>query len=670
MNIPLAVLAALSLSASPAKPPARPAPAKSGAPAERSKTPDRYKWKLGDLYPSDQAWSEAKAALAKKLPDFARHRGHLSSSARALGDALTDMGRLQNDLERLNVYASARSDEDTREPKPRAMKSEAERLAVEADAAISWVRPEILALPAEQVRRYLGEEPRLRDWAFYLDDVLRWKPHTLAADEERIVARTGDLAGAGADLHGVLTNADLPYPTVKLSTGESIRLDPAGYGRARTTGARADRVKVFEAFFGALKRTSGPSARRSTPRCGPTSSRRRCAASAPRSSPRSSATTCRWRSTSSSSKDVNANLPTLHRYLRLRQRMLGLPDLRYEDLYAPIVKSVDRRYAIDQAMAMTLDAVSPLGDGYVTKLRQGFEAGWTDFLPSTGKRSGAYSTGVYGVHPYQLLNFNGQWEDVSTLAHEAGHSMHTLLSYEKQPYPTSEYAIFVAEVASTLNENLLFRKVLGGTRDDAERLALLGQRLESLRTTLFRQTMFAEFELAVHERAEKGEALTGEKMSAALPRAGAQVLRARSGHLPGRDALRRRVDLRPALLLRLLRLPVRHQPGRLDLPRQGDPGGGGPGAHRRARPLPGHARRRRIALPGGPAARGRGGHDHLGAVRRRHGGDERDHGRDGGDPRAPADQGQDGAVAAGPGAATASRRRPGQVTPGPGACRG
>jgi oligoendopeptidase F len=214
-------------------------------------------------------------------------------------------------------------------------------------------------------------------------------------------------------------------------------------------------------------------------------------------------------------KDVNANLPTLHRYLKLRQRMLGLKDLGYEDLYAPLVNEVDRHYSVEDAVTMTLAAVAPLGTEYGKKLAHGLKAGWTDFLPSTGKRSGAYSTGVYGVHPYQLLNFNGQWDDVSTLAHESGHSMHTLLAGESQPFATSGYAIFVAEIASTLNENLLLHRALTEAHNDQERLALLGQRLESLRTTLFRQTMFAEFELAIHERAEKGEALTGEALSVA-----------------------------------------------------------------------------------------------------------------------------------------------------------
>jgi oligoendopeptidase F len=211
---------------------------------------------------------------------------------------------------------------------------------------------------------------------------------------------------------------------------------------------------------------------------------------------------------------VNQNLPTLHRYLKLRQQILGLPELRYEDLYTPLARGVVGHYTVDQAMAMTLAAVAPLGPDYQAKLKHGFEAGWTDFLPSTGKRGGAYSTGVYGVHPYQLLNYNGSYDDVSTLAHESGHSMHTLLAFEHQPYPTSDYAIFVAEVASTLNENLLFHRALDEAKDDAERLSLLGEHLETLRTTLFRQTMFAEFELAYHALADRQEAITGAKLTA------------------------------------------------------------------------------------------------------------------------------------------------------------
>jgi oligoendopeptidase F len=504
----LAALVALALAANPA-PAARP----TAAATDRASVPERYKWKLADLFPSDAAWAEAKAALTKDLPTFARHRGHLGDGPKALADALSDMAALQLRLERLYVYASARSDEDTREAKARGMKGEMEQLAVQLDAATSWVRPGVLALPAEQIRSAIGADRRLEDWRFWLEDVLRWKPHTLSADEERIVAMTGDLAGAGRSVHTVLANADLPYPTVTLSDGRKIRLDQAGYQLARTSQNRADRQKVFEAYFRALKayeRTVG------------------AALFAQVKAHLFEKDVHRFGSSLESAlfgdnipvavytqllKDVNANLPTLHRYLALRKRMLRLDRLGYEDLYAPLVKEVDRRYDVDQAIAMTLAAVAPLGEPYQAKLAKGFQTGWTDFLPAQGKRAGAYSTGVYGVHPFQLLNYNGQWDDVSTLAHEAGHSMHTVLAFEHQPYPTSGYATFVAEVASTLNENLLFHKALGEAKTDAERLSLLGQHLESLRTTLFRQTMFAEFELAYHEAAEQGEALTGERLS-------------------------------------------------------------------------------------------------------------------------------------------------------------
>jgi oligoendopeptidase F len=212
-------------------------------------------------------------------------------------------------------------------------------------------------------------------------------------------------------------------------------------------------------------------------------------------------------------EDVHANLGTLHRYLALRKRLLGVDRLDYADLMAPVVKSMDRTYGIAEAQEMVLSAVAPLGREYQDKLRHGYQSGWTDFLPSTGKREGAYSTGVYGIHPFQLLNFNGKWDDVSTLAHESGHSMHTLLTFEHQPFATSEYAIFVAEVASTLNENLLFHQALSRAQGDDERLSLLNEHLELLRGTLYHQVMFAEFELAFHERAEKGEALTGEGLS-------------------------------------------------------------------------------------------------------------------------------------------------------------
>ncbi len=497
--------------------------------ADRAQIPDQYKWKLGELYPSDAAFDAAKEAFGAKLDAFARRRGHLRDGPGAMADTLTQLGALQNEVQRLGTYAQSRSDEDTREALPRGMKAEAEGLYVKLDAASAWVRPELLALPPARIKAALRAEPRLKDWRFYLQDVLRWRPHTLGAEEEKLVSMAAELGSAPYSTYGVLANADLPYPTVQLSTGDPIRLDAAGFDRARQAPAREDRVKAFQAFYGAVKgfeRTTGTTLHAALRAHVFEQEAHRFGSTLESALFRDNVPTAVYRQLL---KDVNANLGTLHRYLALRQRMMGLERLGYEDLLAPLVKEVDRRYDIAEAQQLTLAAVAPLGSDYQSKLRGGFESGWTDFLPSTGKRSGAYSTGVYGVHPYQLLNFNGSWMDVSTLAHECGHSMHTLLAFERQPFPTSNYAIFVAEVASTLNENLLFQKALADAGSDAVRLSLLGSRLEQLRRTLFHQAMFAEFELAIHERAEKGEALTGEKLSAAF----LELLRRYYGHAQG-----------------------------------------------------------------------------------------------------------------------------------------
>ncbi|HEY6002918.1 MAG TPA: oligoendopeptidase F [Anaeromyxobacter sp.] len=483
---------------------------------ERSEIPERYKWKLTDLYPSDEAWRAGRDDLAKRIPALAAYKGKLGDSAEALRRALDTGFGVRRDLERLVAYASARSDEDTRVAATREMRQAAEQLAVELSSATSFVRPELLSLDPAKIRGFLSEEKGLAQYRFYLEDVLRWRPHTLGAGEERVAADAGDLEGIGGDVFGVLTDADLPWPTVKLSTGEEVRLDSSGFSFARASRAREDRDRVFASFFGALKayeRTIG-AALYGTARAHIFEKKVRSFGSSMESSLfRDDIPPAVYRQLLA---DVSRNLPAFHRYLALRKRMLGVDRLRYQDLYVPLVGSVDLKFSPDEARAIVLAAFAPLGKEYGAALAKGFESGWTDYLPSTGKRSGAYSinTGVYGVHPYQLLNFNGLYEDLSALAHESGHSMHTYLADSTQPYATHETPIFVAEVASTLNENLLLHHMLGRAKDDATRLALLGNALDRMRGTLFRQTQFAEFELRLHEKAEKGETLTGENLSA------------------------------------------------------------------------------------------------------------------------------------------------------------
>jgi len=505
MTRPLLALLALAT--------AMPTSAAPAAATSRSEIPDKYKWNLSELFKDEAAWKASRDALAKRIPELAKHQGKLGASAGAMFDALDAIWKAQLELERLYVYASSISDEDTRESGPLELRQSAEQLYVDLGAATSWLQPEVLTLDPAKVKGFLAEDKRLAPWRFFLDDTLRMKPHTLSASEERLVAEAGDLAGAGSNAYGLLANADLPWPTVKLSDGKETRLDQSAYGLLRQSRNPADRELVFKAFFGALKqyeRTIGANLFATVKAQGFTRKSRHYASNLESSLFPNAIPTAVYTQLVA---DVRRSLPTFHRYLALRKRMIGVAQLRYQDLYVPMVGSVSLEFQPDQARAITLAAVAPLGKKYQETLGKGFESGWTDYLPSTGKRSGAYSTGVYGVHPYQLLNFNGQYDDLSTLAHESGHSIHTALSYEAQPYPTSNYALFVAEVASTLNENLLLHHMLGQTKDDATRLALLGNYLDGARGTLFRQTQFADFELAMHEKAERGETLTGENLS-------------------------------------------------------------------------------------------------------------------------------------------------------------
>jgi oligoendopeptidase F len=484
------------------------------AAVERSEVPDKYKWKLSDLFADEAAWAKARDEVAARIPDLGRFEGHLAESAAKLHEALSTILEVERRMSYVYVYAFMLSDQDRRVSRSLEMQQEAEALQVKFETATAFVSPEILKAGAERVNAFVAAEPRLKEYDHLLQDILRRAPHTLSPAEEKLVAQAGLLSDAGQAAHGIFTNAELPYPEITLSTGDRVRLDAAAYTRWRAAADRRDRDQVFKAFWGeyaAFRRTFGVTLYSHVkghifnrdvhkyescleaalfPFAVPTKVYEQLVA------------------------DVHANLPTLHRYLRLRQKLMGIDQLRYEDLYAPILKKVDMQFTPEQGMEVTIAACTPLGGEYVEALRTGFGAGWVDFMPSTGKRSGAYSESVYGVHPFQLQNFMGRYEDVSTLAHECGHSMHSYLADKSQPYATRNYPIFVAEVASTLNENLLFHHMLDGAKDDATRLFLLGSYLDNMRQTLFRQALFAEFELRIHEQAEKGATLSGDNMSA------------------------------------------------------------------------------------------------------------------------------------------------------------
>jgi oligoendopeptidase F len=484
------------------------------APAvERAEVPAQYQWDLSSLYPGEPAWVAAKQDLSKSIPALQQWQGRLGESAAALLGAMSAWESVSLGVDRLYSYAFQLSDQDTRVARHQQMKQEASQVYTDFQTAVAFMRPELLAVGRDKIDRFVAAEPRLAQYRMFFDDILRAAPHTLSPAEEKLVARAGALAQTAGTVHSVFTGADLPYPEVTLSTGEKVRLDAAAYSLHRASPVKADRDAVFKAFwgrYGEFTRTLAATLNAHVESHVFAKDVRGFGSSLEAALfDYNIPTTVYMRLI----EDVHANLPTLHRYLRLRQKIMGLPQLGYDDLYAPIVDRVALSYTPEQGMALTLDAFAPLGADYVAALRKGYASRWVDFLPTTGKRPGAYSNTVYGVHPYQLLNFNGAWEDVSTLAHESGHSMHSYLASAQQPYATASYSIFVAEVASTLNENLLFHHVLDRTEDDRTRLFLLASYLDTMRTTLFRQTLFAEFELRIHEAVERGEPLTGESLT-------------------------------------------------------------------------------------------------------------------------------------------------------------
>jgi oligoendopeptidase F len=517
-HIPLLALLAVSLAG--AAPQTR----------DRKEIPDRYKWNLADIYPTDDAWRAAKADLSKQIPSLEAYRGTLARSPQQLLACLDAVFAAQKTYVRLYSYASMSSDQDTRESRYLGMKQEMAQLGSDIGAKTAFVEPEILEMDRAKVEGFLKAEPKLATYRHYLDDILRRKAHTGTAGEEKIIADAGLMAGAPGEIRDIFSNADFPYPEVTLSDGKTVRLDAAGFSLARQSRDRGDREKVFEAFFGKLdefRRTFGAQLQAEVQRDMFYARARHYDSSLESALDANAIPVAVYHSLVD---NVNAGLPTFHRYLKLRKRILGVPELHYYDLYAPLLPGVDLSYTVDDAEKLVIEAMSPLGSGYQDVLRRAFSERWLDFYPTVGKKSGAYSNGsVYDVHPYMLLNYNGKYEDLTALAHELGHTMQSYYSNEAQPYPTADYPIFVAEVASTLNEALLNDYMLKTVPDDATRLSLLGSYLESVKGTFFRQTQFAEFELMIHEKAEKGEALTGDDLDAMY----LQLVRKYYGHDEG-----------------------------------------------------------------------------------------------------------------------------------------
>jgi oligoendopeptidase F len=482
---------------------------------DRARVEPRYTWNLAEIFPDNAAWRAAKTRVQTELPQIATFAGTLATSPQVLADALDLRSRLDKELTRLHVYASMLADEDTRLSEPQGMQQEMQQLHAEFSAHASYMQPEILRLGGEAIEQFIAAEPRLAPHAFPLRDVIRRAAHTLSDAEEKILADAQPLAGSAPNIYNILANADFPYPTVTTSDGRKVKLDQAGYAELRTRANRADRELAMSTFFTALggfRRTYGTTMNSSVQRALFYARARRYASTLEASLDHYNIPVSVYMRLI---EGVRRHLPTFHRYLRLRKRMLGVTDdLHYYDLYAPLVASVDLRYTPDQAQHHVVAAMRPLGGDYVGVLNRAFSERWLDWYPAEGKRSGAYSNGgAYDVHPYILLNYLGQYNDVSTLAHELGHTMHSYYSNKTQPYATADYSTFVAEVASTFNEALLIDYMLKEIEDKPTRLSLLGSYLENIKATVFRQTKFAEFELRMHEKGLKSEPITGDALA-------------------------------------------------------------------------------------------------------------------------------------------------------------
>jgi oligoendopeptidase F len=480
----------------------------------RDNIADEYKWDLRAIYSSDQAWRTEKEKLASEISQLRNFQGRLASSPAILAAALELQSRFEKELTRLFLYASLSSDQDTRVSIYQGMEQEMIQLSSALGTEAAFIEPEILKIASATIDRFLSEEARLHVYRIYLHDIARRRAHTLSSAEEKLLAGAAVMASGPSTLYGIFADADFPYPEIPLSDNKTVKLDKASFSLYRASPNREDRQKVMEAFFSGLGkyRATFGSMMNSSVQTATFYARSRNYNSALEASldgPNIPVTVY-----SRLIEGVDRNLSAFHRYLKLRRRMLGVSELHYYDLYAPLVASVNTHYSVEEAEHNILEALAPLGPEYTTGANRSFTERWIDMFPNEGKRAGAYSAGdAYDVHPYMLLNYNSKYEDMSTLAHELGHTMHSYFSNKTQPYPLASYSIFVAEVASTFNEALLNDYMLKIIKDDATRLSLLGNYLESIKGTVFRQTQFAEFELRMHEMVESGQPLTGDALS-------------------------------------------------------------------------------------------------------------------------------------------------------------
>ncbi|NMB02590.1 MAG: oligoendopeptidase F [Firmicutes bacterium] len=478
----------------------------------RDQIASELKWRLEDIYESNEAFEQGLAQLKADKQKMLDLRGTITSGENLL-KALQVHDEVTLLLSRVIAYSHMRKDEDNANSLYQGYADQASGTAVDLRSAMAFLVPEILALDPDTVRGWIQEVPGLKLYEHQLENIMRMKAHTLPAEQEELLAAAGELAQAPSNIFRMFNNADLKFPQVKNDAGEMVELTHGRYIQLLESQDPEVREGAFKAMYetySAWKNTLGATYVSAVKKELYFSKARKHGSSLEAALFQDNVDPDVYKNLVSS---IHDHLPLLHRYVRLRKRLLGLEELHMWDLYVPMVSGQDEEISREEAVEMVQTGLYPLGEQYLSDLATSFTDGWIDWLENRGKTSGAYSWGTYGVHPYVLMNYQGTLNDVFTLAHELGHAMHSFYSNKNQEFVNSAYTIFVAEVASTLNEALLMDDLLKKTTDPKRRAYLLNHYLEQFRGTVFRQTMFAEFEMIVHGKVGDGEALTAEQLS-------------------------------------------------------------------------------------------------------------------------------------------------------------
>ena len=476
---------------------------------QRNEINEKDTWDLSTIFETDQKWEEELALLTEDTKEAASLEGHLLDSAESLLNITERYLDLSRRLEKLYVYAHMKNDQDTRVAKYQEYYAKAMTLYSQLDQVFSFYEPEFMAITEEQYQNFLAEEPKLQPYKHFFDKLLQNKEHVLSQREEELLAGAGEIFGAASETFAILDNADIVFPFVKDEDGNEVQLSHGVYMRLVESKNREVRRGAYEALYSTYEQYQHTYAKTLQTNVKVQNYRAKVRNY---KSAREAALAANFVPESVYDNLVSAvrkHLPLLHRYLALRSKILGIPDLKMYDVYTPL-SSVEYSFTYEEALKKAEEALEVLGEDYLSRVKRAFSERWIDVYENQGKRSGAYSGGSYDTNAFMLLNWQDNLDNLFTLVHETGHSMHSSYTRETQPYVYGDYSIFLAEIASTTNENILTEKLLQEVQDDATRFALLNNFLDGFRGTVFRQTQFAEFEHAIHQADQNGEVLTSE----------------------------------------------------------------------------------------------------------------------------------------------------------------